>query len=222
MMNRSYMGEIIALNHRLRRPFDVIELQTSGVLVTQHIDELQKIGIDTVALSIADIFDSDNNATLMDIAPKYRFNIEEVCSAIKNAGLNLRICINLTDIYNDASPEAIFVQAGGYGADQITFRRLYINQHPQTKRERDVVEWIESNDIIIDSWNKINDYIRLNGTLLETLDDMGTKRYSIHGMSTVLFDDCLAQKPSPTPRYYILRPNGKLYTKWDDDGSLIF
>ena len=46
--------------------------------------------------------------------------------------------------------------------------------------------------------------------------------YSIRGMSVVLDDNCMAKEESTILKYIILRENGKIYSQWDDEGSLIF
>ena len=50
----------------------------------------------------------------------------------------------------------------------------------------------------------------------------GALRYSVDGISTVVDDDCMNQEVKDTLKYLILRPDCKLYTKWDDAGSLLF
>ena len=44
----------------------------------------------------------------------------------------------------------------------------------------------------------------------------------IYDMSTVIDDDCMSQVPKDEYKYLILRPNCKLYSRWDDPASLIF
>ena len=47
--------------------------------------------------------------------------------------------------------------------------------------------------------------------------------YSVMGMSTVVDEDCMAKNEEKQSwKYLILRPNCKLYTQWDDKGSLLF
>jgi len=41
-------------------------------------------------------------------------------------------------------------------------------------------------------------------------------------MSTVVDDDCMSKETTKALKYVILRENGKLYSQWDDKGSLIF
>jgi hypothetical protein len=41
-------------------------------------------------------------------------------------------------------------------------------------------------------------------------------------MSVVLDNDCMAKGSNDDFKYLIIRPNGKLYSSWDDPASLIF
>ena len=48
----------------------------------------------------------------------------------------------------------------------------------------------------------------------------------MNGISTVVDDNCMddatKREESDSYKYLILRPNCKLYSHWDDKGSLIF
>lgn len=53
--------------------------------------------------------------------------------------------------------------------------------------------------------------------------EYGAMKYSVMNMSTVLDEDCMAKADGRDEcKYLILRPNRKLYSKWDDPASLIF
>ena len=68
----------------------------------------------------------------------------------------------------------------------------------------------------------ITDYIRKNGKVIRTLLT-GEFVFSIHGMSVVINKDCMSRRfLEDTLRYVILKPDGKLYTQWDDPASLLF
>jgi hypothetical protein len=84
--------------------------------------------------------------------------------------------------------------------------------------------WIVENSLrFVDDWFKdLNQYIIKNGRYLDTLE-YGSRRYSVMGMSVVVDEDCMAKSEEKrTLKYLILRPNCKLYTQWDDKGSLLF
>ena len=50
----------------------------------------------------------------------------------------------------------------------------------------------------------------------------GFIQYSVKGISTVIDDNCMSKDNIDEIKYAILRPNGHLYSRWDDTGSLIF
>ena len=54
----------------------------------------------------------------------------------------------------------------------------------------------------------------------------GAEKYSINNITTVVDNNCMddaRERVEPdTYKYLILRPNCKLYSSWDDNGSLIF
>jgi hypothetical protein len=60
-----------------------------------------------------------------------------------------------------------------------------------------------------------------SGTFLYKLP-FGASVYSIDGMSVVTDDDCMSKENNENLKYVILRENGKLYSQWDNEGSLIF
>lgn len=72
--------------------------------------------------------------------------------------------------------------------------------------------------------SNIKDYIMDNGKALYILP-FGATVYSIgNKISTVVDSDCMDTKKGADDvlKYLILRENAKLYSKWDDEGSLIF
>ena len=67
----------------------------------------------------------------------------------------------------------------------------------------------------------ISSFIKKKGNYLYKLP-YGFSVYSIMGMSTIVDDDCMSQDDVDDLKYVILQTNNKLYTRWDDKGSLIF
>ena len=63
--------------------------------------------------------------------------------------------------------------------------------------------------------------MRENGTPIARLP-YGFIQYSVNGISTVIDDNCMSKDNIDEMKYAILRPNGHLYSRWDDKGSLIF
>jgi len=222
-MNLEYIHDILAVNQSLRTPFDAIDLQTSGAgLNVGTLEELRAAGVTTIALSVAYLLDDDKNAEIMRTPEKLRYKICTLAHLIRTNGFTLRLCLNLTSEYDADHVHEIFHAARLVGADQVTFKRLYANAAPRNRDEREIRSWVIKNrEETKDLSEEIDCYIRTNGRKMSLLPG-GEEVYSIQGMSTVLMTDCQGQRITDTPRYYILRPNGKLYTRWDDDGSIVF
>lgn len=233
LINKTFIRKVVDLNKRLTMPFRWMEIQTSGVFLLetaenggqQNLRWLRDfVRIKTVSLSLFNIFDSELNAAYSRPKNEKAFvHIDETCAAIKKYDFNLRLSLNMVDYYNDKSPEEIFARAKALGANQVTFRVLYNNDNPQTNEELEIAGWIVTHKATDEKIKEINDYIKKNGRLLEILP-FGAYRYSVHGMSVVVDDDCMNSTGGAKEevKYLILRPDCKLYTKWDDEGSILF
>ena len=216
--NRQFLEMFGTLNNSLDKPFRWIEMQTTGTLVDeQYLRFLRNhVGVSTISVSLAS-FDNATNAKICNMAKPV--DIKFLCSEIKRYDFNLRLSINLTKNVEDNFPnikDLMDYCRNELNADQVTFRVLYTSglNTPQDK-------WIAENgasDIYVE---KIGAYIKDNGTVLGRLD-FGAYKYSVHNMSTVLDDDCMSQVAKEEYKYLILRPNCKLYSRWDDPASLIF
>lgn len=218
LQNLRFLDDFAEWNEKLTSPFQWIEIQTSGIMLD---DEMLRhlrntVGINTIALSLSDIFDSEVNAEINGTPEKLKVDIDHLCSEIKRYDFNLRLSLNMTKHYDDVDPFDIFERARKLGADQITFRVLYTSKN-YTQEDDWVAKNKASEKIIYDIQNYITDY----GIKLEVLP-FGATRYSVNKMSVVVDDDCMATEAKEIIRYLVLRSNCKLYSRWDDKGSLVF
>lgn len=219
--NRRFLDKFATINNSLKSPFKWIEMQTTGVLLDDdYLKFLRfKVGVSTISLSLSAL-DNNINADYNGTAPKNKVDIDGLCRMIKDNGFNLRLSLNLTDFYNYLTPirvDHLFYQIQHiYNADQVTFRTLYSSKgiSPQN-------DWIAEHKSQSHVIELITKYIKLNGVALERLP-FGAIKYSVDGLSTVIDDDCMAKELTADYKYLVLRPNCKLYSKWDDKGSLIF
>lgn len=228
LINEDFLNFFSEWNSQIPDPFLWIEVQTSGVTLDEpKLRWLRnEVRVGMISLSLSDMFSSDKNQDYNRTPEKLKIDIDGVCKEIKLYDFGLRLSLNMTDVYNDKTPTEIFQRAKNLGADQVTFRVLY------TSPEEDhlgVNQWIRehrANDSVIQG---VKAYIRENGRKLERLP-FGAWRYSVMGMSVVVDDDCMstavkedgeADNPDIV-KYLVLQPNCKLYTKWDDKGSLLF
>lgn len=225
LMNKSFLDDFAEWNEGINSPFRWIELQTSGVsLDDETLRYLRNtVGVSTISLSLSDVFNSDNNQEVNCTPNNLKVDIDTLCKEIKRYDFNLRLSLNMTDFYNtfisyedDRSVSTIFDRCADLGANQITFRVLY-----KSGKDTPQDEWIEKHSANKELIQAVKTYIVSFGRELEILS-FGSKRYSVNGMSVVLDDDCMSQVSKNTLRYLILRSDCKLYTKWDDEGSLIF
>lgn len=201
----------------LKNPFKNIEMQTTGVLLdNDYLYFLRHhVGVTTISLSISS-FSSELNADYNGTKESLKVQIKELCKKIKKYKFNLRLSINLTDSFNLYIGEDFFKIIEFFQADQVTFRVLYSTPEdlPQNK-------WIEDHRCKEEVVTNLKSYIKEKGKFLEVLE-FGAKRYSVNGISTVLDQDCMSTEAKDSLKYLILRPDCKLYSKWDDKGSLIF
>jgi len=147
---------------------------------------------------------------------KQQFILQGLIADLKLEGFNVRLSINMIDRYDNDTPEQIFDQIKILGTNQVTFRKLY-----RSKLDKIEDEWVSKHDCSSRTIKKIKDYIKTNGDILYSLP-YGALAYSVHGISTVLDDDCMSKENNQSLKYVILREDGKLYCQWDDKGSLIF
>jgi molybdenum cofactor biosynthesis enzyme MoaA len=232
LMNMNFLEDVAQWNRQLPSPFKNTAIQTSGVgLTDEKLRWLRnEIEVKTISLSVSSL-DSIHNAEYNDTPKNLVVDLNSMCKAIKKYDFNLRLSINLTNWFDNYSYFDILTWAERLGADQITFRVLYklsieLDEHgSEADSKRQINEWIGVHKTS-DYWvNGLHKYIIKNGRTLERLP-FGAIRYSIRGMSVVVDDNCMSSidigKPDESIKYLILRPNCKLYTRWDDKGSLLF
>lgn len=234
--NRAFLAKFGTWNNMMSKPFRWVEMQTTGVLLDDgYLRFLRNhVGVSTISLSISSL-DNDINAEYNGTPEHLKVDIKHLCHEIKRYDFNLRLSINLTDAQIDIACKSeteyttfneIF---NGYQiddflkychdelcADQVTFRQLYSSGlgTPQDK-------WIESHGMKKSYCRIIDSFIHAKGEQLEQLP-YGAYKYSINGMSVVMDDDCMGKQSKEGYKYLILRPNCKLYSRWDDPASLIF
>jgi hypothetical protein len=222
--NMEFIADFAKMNSELAMPFRNIEIQTTGAKIDKYtLGCLRNNGITTISLSVSCLNNDEVNSDIIN-GERTPINLRKLCAEIKEFGFNLRLSLNVTKwIYLYEEPSGGFEDIFKYcseelKADQVTFRKMYTDGKgtPQAK-------WISENNVnVIPYFKGLNEYILKNGRYLETLE-YGSRRYSVMGMSTVVDEDCMAKsEEKKTLKYLILRPNCKLYTQWDDKGSLLF
>ena len=220
LMNQKFLEDFGEWNKNLPHPFYWVEIQTSGVLLNdEYLRFLRNsVGVTTISLSLSSIFNDEKNFEYNETPEKLRFDLAKLCSEIKRYDFNLRLSLNMTDEYDEKSAEEIFDRLKELNADQVTFRVLYkSSENPNSPQNK----WIEEHGCLNSVISKINKYIKNNGQKLELLP-FGAMRYAVRDISTVVDDDCMNTEIKDTLKYLVLRPDCKLYTKWDSKGSILF
>lgn len=164
-------------------------------------------------------FNDDDNCEISGIAEKNKICIEEVCKIAKDYDFTLRLSLNMNKAMLKSvggTVEGLFKKAKKLGADQITFRKLYVEGDNQQSH------WIEQNAVSQAVFMKIDEYIRENGHLIDILP-YGYEQYSVDGMSAVVDKDCMNEERTQkqVSKYFVLRPDCKLYNGWQKE-DLIF
>ena len=221
--NLNFIFQLLEVNKKLRKPFYNIGIQTTGTNLTEMIINcFAQAGITTLALSISS-FNDKQNWDIIQAPEKVRtMGLSQLVSTAKSCGMNVRLCINLTDAFNHYDPKEIFhicktigVNNMESGVEQVTFRKIYADGAGEE------ATWVQNHLYDENKFEDIKKYIKKFGTPIAILP-YGYVQYSVHGISTVIDDNCMAKNEIESYKYAILRPNGKLYSRWDDSGSLIF
>lgn len=219
--NLLFIEELLKANNNLENKFYNIEIQTSGSGMNfSNYNRLKGCGLTTVSLSICAPYD-EKIWEIENTPIGLRCPLETTRKACEELNLIYRLSINLTDEWEREFPtlDMLFDYIKSSGARQVTFRVLY------SSGDNSQSEWVKLHSASKDYIDSINFYIKNNGTPIRKLL-YGQMVYSIDGVSVVMDDDCMAKNKvkelDDNFKYLILRPDGHLYSKWDDKGSIVF
>ncbi len=214
--NLKFIYKLLAANDDLPNPFYNISIQTTGSgLTEQDIEQLAWRGVTTLALSISSLNDENNWDIINTPASKRTLKILELVQIAKSYNMNVRACFNLTDEFHSMDPEDYFNWAAMNKVDQVTFRKIYKDGSGAEAK------WVGEHEFKEARFKEIKEYVKTHGVPIARLP-YGFVQYSVHGISTVIDDNCMSKDNIDEIKYAILRPNGHLYSRWDDTGSLIF
>jgi hypothetical protein len=233
LQNSEFLRKLLKIFEKMDHPFPNIELQTTGVMLMNkehdafeicktgdyyyNINLLKQLRVNTISLSISDLFSDANNGFIIGIPDKLKFKLTELVDFLKGHNFNVRLSLNMLNNLDGIEPERIFKYAKILGADQISFKKMYYNNELEYSQN----DWIRDNMCSEKTLYDIAKYVNDKGKYQYTLE-FGSPVYSVYGLTTVMVNDCMAVKETERPRYLILRENGKLYCHWDDEGSLRF
>lgn len=220
--NREFLTWFGMMMRMMANPFKNIEMQCTGALLDDnYITFLRRhVGVTLMALSLFSL-DCKENRDIINPPKNIGINARMAAKKIKASDMSLRICLNLTKHFNRfrESPQDLFkILKEDYKADQVTFRVLYASDNDGPE---DV--WVRENRAGAQTLQAFISYIGKNGACLGQLP-YGAYRYAVNGMSVVIDNDCMGKRPmdAGSYKYLILQPDCRLYSSWDDHGSLVF
>jgi hypothetical protein len=82
-------------------------------------------------------------------------------------------------------------------------------------------KWLEDHHVESRWWEQLNETMVAWGREVDRLE-YGRVKYGIDGVGIVVDDDCMSGTTLDVAKYLILRPDCKLYSKWETKASLIF
>lgn len=220
--NRSFLAWFGMMMQMMKTPFRNIEMQCTGAMLDENYIQFLRdhVGLTTMALSVFSL-DTEENVRIIHPNINILINPYDTAAMVKEAGMSLRICLNLTNYFDRYGnhPEKLFDEMKDiFCADQVTLRVLYAGDDDKPENK-----WVRSHAANADTVKSLYDYIRKNGTLLGRLP-YGAYKYGIDGMSVVIDGDSMAKASDDvdTYKYLILRPDCRLYSSWDDPASMVY
>lgn len=215
--NLPFIYALLKKNFELPKPFYNIAIQTTGTnLIYEDIKNLADNGITTLALSVSAFLPEHNWEIIQTPEAARKMTVDKLIAAAKECGMNVRVCLNMTDAFSFYSFDYIIQWAKYLNVDQITFRKIY---NSNTDSEQD--KWIAQHKYSTGNLLKIESLVKEKGTPIRILP-FGATLYDCDGLGIVIDNDCMAKHNINEMRYAILRPNNKLYSSWDLKGSLIY
>ena len=223
--NRRWLESLFLAMKILPDPYPNIEMQTTGAFINKdYVEYLKACGLTTLAISTYNIFDDEVNQAI-EVCADNNLCLADLCENAYNANLNIRLCINVTDFVsaglNVEDPrdcvEKILDRCAELHASQVTFRKMWCREG--TPEARWISEFCKHDEEILKT---VKEIVRAKGILLKTLP-YGAGLYEYKGFTIVIDTDSMAKRANETAlKYAIIREDGKAYSSWDDEKSLIF
>jgi molybdenum cofactor biosynthesis enzyme MoaA len=206
-LNMTYIEDVLDILNNITPWLAHVEIQTSGVGLTEEkLDLLYELGVRVISLSIPAL-DKEEILKIMKVPVKYDYDPLTLSEQIRFKGFTLRLSIAMTRWFDNYSLSQIMARIlSEWKPDQVSFKKLYgADEYASAKYDELVAEFKSKEQY----------------KQLEFLS-LGVWKYDAQGIGVVWNDDCMVSKVQKEPRYLILQPDGKLYTRWDGNASVIF
>jgi molybdenum cofactor biosynthesis enzyme MoaA len=205
-LNMKYIKDIMDILDRIAPWLAQVEIQTSGVgLSEEKLDFLYELGVRVISLSIPAL-NKDKIVEIMRVPARFNYDPIRLTERIRSKGFTLRLSIAMTDWFDDYSLDDILSQLESiWQPDQVSFKKLIGADDMASRRYDELAEEFRARE-----------YTRLE------LLPLDVWKYEAHSIGIVWNDDCMVSEEQKHPRYLILQPDGRLYTRWDTQASVIF
>lgn len=224
LQNRKFL-QILGITNRYVLPqkgssaFNWIEIQTSAVGFDEGYARFLRntVGVSVFSFSLSS-FDNKKNAEIVAMPKGKEVDISKVCAIVDKYDFTLRLSLNMSkemirsvggSTYREIF-DNIFDKALKLGAEQITFRKFYATGDNEQSR------WISKNTLNEKFFRLLNRYVKTKGELIGKLP-YGYDQYSVNGISVVVDEDCMNEEKAEkeASKYFVLRPDCKLYDGWN-------
>jgi len=189
-----------------------LELQTNGIVLSKDdgsmIDSLYAAGFDVIAVSM------DSDEQFLEYRPLF--------SRIVEAGMTLRITVNITDILTPRSFGELVAYCREHDVGQLTLRKIVVPENPGDEK---TARWIEEHgtpDVYDDLMHQGISLVKKQGKLIRSLAH-GVLVYDIDGVSFSYSDYCIQERnEGDNIRALVFLEDGHLYTSWNSRASILF
>lgn len=224
--NRAFLERLGFMLRMMKNPFYQIEMQTTGVMLDdKYLRFLRNwVNVNVISVSVS-AFDDEKNAEYIGMQDSLKFNLEHLCHEIKRYDFVLRLSINLTDAFEDWTPEQILEKCKALGANQVTFRQLYTSGK-NTPQDNWIGKHALSAKKAADLYRYVHHKLPGGEFQFKAIQQLeyGGMAHNVDGMSVVYDDDCMAtkQEEHDALKYVILKPDCHIYGSWEEDAPPIF
>lgn len=198
----------------MHKPYRIIELTTSGKgLNKEYLYFLRSVAdITTIDLNVA-AFDDARNQELAGMTEADKIELLKLTHNIHDLTFNLHLHIYLSDYFDiyQSDPKQFFEDC----KNQYHAQYLSIHYAPP------VNEWLAERQTNKETYKNLIHFIGEHGVSLDqSIRAPNRDVYSWKDMIIILHQPNTI--PTTPPNSLILRPDGHLYTQWDNKASLVF
>lgn len=196
-----------------------LEIQTNGILLSESpflgYDSYQNWKEFFVAGRLNVLAVSVDNVTQIRRS-------KDLWKSFHDAGIIVRVCVNITNIFQGFGFKDIVEMARESYASQVLFRNItYPSTAPTDSNE---VQWINKNVNLILYKDFLNQMKALRLPSVRYIDGVGCTVFDYKGTAVMFSDYCLEESSSEVngARSLIFHQDGHVYTSWNTPASILF